>query len=129
MTHPIVDYLAVMNLESGEDREVGLTELVAAEVRYLDPHAPHEVNGRGELAEILAPLRARLPDVLIESVGAVQSHHGAFLQRWRMMRGAVEFSSGHFSGLTAEDGRLQLVLGFVDPPPGLMHDTGAHPGP
>jgi hypothetical protein len=117
MTHPIVGYLATMNLDSAADRAERLTRLVAEDVRYLDPHAPEAISGREALAALLSVLRERLPHLRVERVGEPDTHHEAFRQQWRMIAGETVFSAGVFVGTTAEDGRIQVIIGFIDQPP------------
>jgi hypothetical protein len=127
MTHPIGTYLGIVNLTDGRERAKQLPSVVAPDVTYLDAHAPNIVSGAGELEAFLAMFRERVPHVQFEATRAPDVFHHAFRQSWRLtdtVTGAV-FSTGMFVGTTNAEGKLNLILGFIDQEPAATSTTAS----
>jgi hypothetical protein len=127
MTHPITAYLDIANLTDPSERTTRLTSIAAADVTYTDPHAPNVISGIGELDAFLTMFRDRVPHVQFEPARTPDVFHHAFRQPWRMIdttTGAL-FSTGTFAGTTNTDGKLNLILGFIDQEPAAATTTGS----
>jgi hypothetical protein len=127
MTHPIVTYLDVANLTDAGQRTQRLASIAAPDVTYVDAHAPNIISGAEELDGFLAMFRERVPHVRFEPTRAPDVFHHAFRQSWRLTHtrtGAV-FSTGTFAGTTNTDGKLNLIIGFVDQEPATNNATAS----
>jgi hypothetical protein len=125
MTHPIVAYLDLANLADASARTEQLANIAAADVTYVDGHAPNIVSSAEELAAFLTMFHERVPHLRFEPTRSPDAFHHAFRQSWRLTdttTGAV-FSTGMFAGTTNIDGKLNLILGFIDQEPATINTT------
>jgi hypothetical protein len=127
MTHPISTYLNIANLIDVRQRTELLSTIVAPDVTYIDAHAPHVVRGAEELEAFLAVFRERIPHVQFEATRAPEVFHHAFRQSWRLIDtvNAAVFSVGMFVGTTNTEGKLNLILGFIDQEPVATNTTAS----
>jgi hypothetical protein len=119
MTHPIGTYLDIANLVDARQRTEQLAKITAPDVTYVDAHAPNIVSGTEELDAFLAMFRERVPHVQFEPTRAPDVFHHAYRQPWRLTHTTTRavFSTGTFTGTTNTDGKLNLILGFIDQEP------------
>jgi hypothetical protein len=94
-------------------------------VTYTDAHAPDVIRGVDQLDAFLTMFRERMPHVRFEPTRPPDNFHHAFRQPWRLIdtnTGAV-FSTGTFAGTTNPDGKIDLILGFMDQEPAANNTT------
>jgi hypothetical protein len=119
MTHPISIYLEIANLDDPAEQASRLAEVVDPDVTYTDAHAPDVIDGLGNLARFLTMFRDRVPNLRFEPLGQPDTFHHAYRQPWALKDSSsgTTFSAGVFTGTTNSDGRLDLILGFIDVEP------------
>ena len=114
MPHAIVRYLHAINLRDATDRLAALHQVVTEGVVYTHAHAPEVYRGRPHLASLLELFATHKSTTTWEPVGTTETHHHAFRQRYQTVIGGDVQTEGTYTGTTDDDGRLQLVLGFID---------------
>lgn len=83
---------------------------------YTDPMSHAE--GRDELVALISQFQQQMPGASIAIASGIDQHHGQLRFQWRM-EGGPQAMEGIDIGRTAEDGRLQGIVGFfgATPPP------------
>jgi len=114
MQHPIVSYLEIINIVDNERRALALAEIVAADVTYSHTHAPNAIHGRDELANLLQWFAKNRATTEWQPIGLPDTHHQAFRQRYRTLNGTTVVTQGTYCGQTNHEGKLHLLLGFID---------------
>lgn len=105
--------------ETDEAMRAALLELSFAEDgTYEDPQSHYE--SREALFDGIETFLAENPGARIAIASGVDSHHGKFRFRWRMVGadGALA-AEGMDYGELDEDGRIQRIVGFFGPFPEL----------
>ncbi|MEV6494090.1 nuclear transport factor 2 family protein [Actinoplanes sp. NPDC051633] len=106
----VTQYLAVWNETDPAARRKGVDELFSADVRYIDPLAA--VEGRDQLDALIAAAQQQFPGLRFRPAGTVDGHHDQVRFGWELGP-VVGFDVAELDG----DGRIRLVLGFIDRAP------------
>lgn len=85
---------------------------------YVDPTV--ELSGRQALSDHIGAMQAKRPGARIELTSGTEEHHGLLRFHWRLIQadGTQGAESVDFGELD-RDGRLNRIVGFFGPPPGL----------
>lgn len=83
---------------------------------YTDPMS--SAQGKEELLALIDQFHQQMPGTKIVIASQVEQHHGQLRFAWRM-EGGPQAMDGIDVGRTAEDGRLESIVGFfgANPPP------------
>ena len=112
----VTHYLAVWNETDPAARRKAIDELFSPDVRYLDPIAA--VEGRDALDGLIGAVHQQFPGFEFRPFGTVDAHHDQGRFGWELGPPGVEapvigFDVAELDG----DGRIRLVLGFLDKAP------------
>ena len=110
-------YVAVWNETDPAARRAAVDELFTADVRYVDPMAA--VTGREALDGLIGAVQQQFPGFVFTAGGPVDAHHDQGRFTLRLGRPGEEPPVAGFDVVErAPDGRIRLVLGFLDKVPG-----------
>lgn len=109
-------YLDAWNETDPAARRALIDDVFAADVRYVDPAAA--VQGRDALSDLIGAVHAQFPGFVFAPGGPVDFHHEQGRFTWTLgLPGeeppVVGFDVAELDG----DGRIRLVLGFLDRAP------------
>lgn len=109
-------YMAAWNETDEAKRRELLDKAWADGGTYTDPMSHAE--GRDELVALVSQFQQQMPGASIVIASGIDEHHGQLRFQWRM-EGGPQAMEGIDIGRTAEDGRLQSIVGFFGaaPPP------------
>ena len=117
MNDLIERYLASWNETDAGLRRKLIDDLWAEDGSYVDPMA--EAHGRDSIDATIAAVQAQFPGFVFTPAGPVDAHHRQARFTWGLgPQDAEPIVVGFDVALTDEDGRLSLVLGFLDKVPG-----------
>ena len=106
-------YLAAWNETDPQRRSAAVEEVFAADVRYVDPLAA--VEGRAALDGLIGAVQQQFPGFVFSPGGPVDAHHDQARFTWHLGRPGEEPPVIGFDvAELAPDGRIRLVLGFLD---------------
>ena len=106
-------YLEVWNEVDAVARRKRLDEVFAESVRYVDPLAA--VDGRAALDGLIGAARQQFAGMVFSPAGAVDGHHDQVRFGWRLgLPGEEPVAAGFDVAELDADGRIRLVLGFLD---------------
>lgn len=106
-------YLATWNETDPQARRKAVDDLFAADVRYVDPVAA--VEGREALAGLIGAMQAQFPGFVFTAGGPADAHHDQGRFTWHLGPLGAEPPVIGFDVVELDaDGRIRLVLGFVD---------------
>ena len=109
-------YIASWNETDPQRRRKMVDELWAGQASYIDPLA--EAHGCDAIDAVIAAAQAQFPGFVFTLLGPVDAHHRQARFTWGLgPAGAEPLVIGFDVAATAEDGRLQTVLGFLDKVP------------
>lgn len=110
------DYIAIWNETDAEARATAIAQVWAEDARYVDPLA--DVAGHDGIAAVVAGAQAQFPGWRFRLLGPVDGHHDQLRFSWELgPEGAEAPVVGSDVALVGTDGRLSLVLGFLDKVP------------
>jgi hypothetical protein len=110
------DYLAAWNQSDPEARRAAVERVWTEDARYADPLA--DVTGHDQIDALIAGAQGQFPGFVFTQVGAVDGHHDQARFTWGSgPEGADPEVVGSDVVTLADDGRVSLVLGFLDQVP------------
>ncbi|MCW0215826.1 MAG: nuclear transport factor 2 family protein [Pseudonocardia sp.] len=110
-------YLDAWNATDPDDRAKAVAAVFTEDARYVDPLA--DVTGHDAIAALIAGVQQQFPGFVFSPVGEPDAHHDVGRFRWGLgPEGEEPPVVGADSVVLAEDGRVSLVLGFLDRVPG-----------
>lgn len=108
-------YIAVWNETDPSARRALIDEVWSADCRYIDPLV--EVAGREQLDAVIGTAQAQFAGMTFR-LGNVEGHHDQARFTWELgPEGAEAIVVGFDVAKWDADGRLALVLGFLDKVP------------
>ena len=109
-------YIATWNETDPSARRALISEVWSEDGRYIDPLAA--VTGHDEIDALIAGAQAQFPGMNFRLATAVDSHHDQARFTWELGPDGAEAPVVGFDvAQRDEDGRLALVLGFLDKVP------------
>ncbi len=109
-------YIAMWNETDPSARRVLINEIWSEDGRYVDPLAA--VAGHDEIDAVVAGAQAQFPGMTFRLASAVDAHHDQARFTWELgPEGAGALVVGFDVAQRNGDGRLALVLGFLDKVP------------
>jgi hypothetical protein len=112
-THLADRYLAAWNQTDPAARRALVEELFTEDVRYTDPLA--DVEGRAALDATIAAVQEQFPGFVFRLAGPADAHHDQVRFTWHLGPEDGEPPvTGSDVAVTAGDGRIRTVLGFLD---------------
>lgn len=110
------DYLGAWNQTDPAARRAAVERVWTEDARYADPLA--DVTGHDQIDALIAAAQAQFPGFVFTPVGQVDGHHDQARFTWGLgPAGADPVVVGSDVVTLAEDGRITLVLGFLDQMP------------
>jgi len=115
----VVDrYLQVWNETDPGARRAAIDELFAADVRFVDPLAA--VEGRAGVDELIAGAQGQFTGLVFTAGGPADAHHDQGRFTWHLgPAGGEPVAIGFDVAEIDADGRIRLVLGFIDKMPAM----------
>jgi SnoaL-like domain len=112
----VSEYIAAWNQTDAAARRALVGEIWAADGRYIDPLA--DVCGPDQLDAVIGAVQQQFPGMRFRLAGPVDAHHDQARFTWELVAdGAGAVVVGFDVAQRDEDGRLALVLGFLDQVP------------
>jgi hypothetical protein len=109
-------YIAAWNETDPSARRALLDEIWSSDGRYIDPLA--EVTGRDQFAAVIAAAQAQFAGMTFRLAGTVDAHHDQARFTWELGPDGTDAVVAGFDVAQRDaDGRLALVLGFLDKVP------------
>jgi hypothetical protein len=106
-------YIDAWNTTDEDARRQAVAELYSADAQYTDPLAA--VTGRDQICGLIAAVQSQFPGWTFRLTGPVDGHHDLLRFGWQLgPEGEVAPVGGFDAVLTGDDGRIQVVLGFLD---------------
>ena len=111
-------YIATWNETDPSARRALIDEVWAADGRYTDPLA--DVAGRDQIDAVIAAAQAQFEGMTFRLAGPVDAHHDQARFTWELgtfppgSAGGTALVVGFDVAKLDADGRLALVLGFLD---------------
>ena len=106
-------YIATWNETDTSARRALIDEVWASDGRYIDPLA--EVAGRDQIDAVIAAVQAQFTGMTFRLAGTVDAHHDQARFTWELgPDGNDAIAVGFDVAQWDADGRLSLVLGFLD---------------
>jgi hypothetical protein len=111
-------YITAWNETDPSARRALIDEIWSPSGRYIDPLA--EVTGRDQLDAVIAAVQAQFAGMTFRLAGAVDTHHDQARFTWELgPEGTDAIVVGFDVAQRDADGRLALVLGFLDKVPSV----------
>jgi hypothetical protein len=109
-------YIATWNETEPSARRALIDEVWSADGRYIDPMA--EVAGRDQIDAVIGAVQAQFTGMTFRLAGTVDAHHQQARFCWELGPDGVDAIVVGFDVAEWDaDGRLSLVLGFLDKVP------------
>jgi len=109
-------YIATWNEADAAARRDLITQVWAPDGRYVDPLA--DVAGHEQIDGMIGAVQGQFPGLRFRLAGPVDAHHDQARFTWELAPdGAEAVVAGFDVARRDEDGRLALVLGFLDKVP------------
>ncbi len=109
-------YLDVWNETDPAARRALIDDVFAEDVRYVDPVAA--VRGRDALHGLIGAVHQQFPGFAFVPAGVADAHHQQGRFTWTLGRPGEEPPVAGFDVAEwGDDGRIHLVLGFLDRAP------------
>jgi hypothetical protein len=116
MTDLIERYLACWNETDPRARRRLIDDVWAEDASYTDPLA--QVEGRDAIDATIAAVQTQFAGLVFTPVGTADSHHRLTRFSWGLgPAGSDPIIVGFDVAVTADDGRITHVLGFLDKVP------------
>jgi hypothetical protein len=109
-------YIAMWNETDPATRRTIIEEVWSSNAQYIDPMA--SATGHQEIDATVAAVQAQFPDLVFRLASTVDAHHDLARFGWELgpMQGDA-LVAGFDVAQRGPDGRLGLVLGFLDKVP------------
>ncbi|MCE0763066.1 nuclear transport factor 2 family protein [Pseudonocardia kujensis] len=113
-TDVVARYLTAWNTTDGRPRAKAVAAVFTEDARYVDPLA--DVTGHEAITALIGGVHAQFPGFVFGPVGDPDAHHDVVRFRWGLgPDGAGEPPVIGADAVTlAPDGRIALVVGFLD---------------
>jgi SnoaL-like domain len=109
-------YIAAWNETDPSARRALIDEIWSSDGRYIDPMA--EVTGRDQIDAVIAAAQAQFAGMTFRLAGPVDAHHDQARFTWELGPDGTDAVVVGFDVAQRDaDGRLALVLGFLDKVP------------
>jgi hypothetical protein len=109
-------YIATWNETGPSARRALIGEVWSADGRYIDPMA--EVTGRDQIDAVIAAVQAQFTGLTFRLAGPVDAHHQQARFSWELGQDGMDAIVAGFDVAQWDaEGRLSLVLGFLDKVP------------
>ena len=108
-------YIATWNETDPSARRALIDKTWAPDGRYVDPLA--EVTGRDQIDAVIAAAQEQFAGMTFRLAGAVDAHHDQARFTWELGPEGTALVVGFDVAKRDADGRLALVLGFLDKVP------------
>ena len=108
-------YIETWNETDPAARRALIDEIWAADGQYIDPLA--EVTGRDQIDAVIAAAQQQFAGMNFRLAGAVDAHHDQARFTWELGPDGTAVAVGFDVAKLDSDGRLALVLGFLDKVP------------
>jgi hypothetical protein len=109
-------YIAMWNETDLAARRALISEIWSEDGQYIDPLA--EVSGRDGIEAVVAGAQAQFPGMTFRLASTVDAHHDQARFTWELGPDGAEAPVAGFDVAQRDgDGRLTLVLGFLDKVP------------
>jgi SnoaL-like domain len=108
-------YIATWNETDPAARRALIDETWAKDGQYIDPLA--EVAGRDQIDAVIAAAQAQFAGMTFRLAGPVDAHHDQARFTWELGPDGTALVVGFDVAKRDADGRLALVLGFLDKVP------------
>lgn len=109
-------YIAVWNESDPVQRRLLVERLWSGDARYVDPLA--DVSGHDGIDTMIGAVQGQFPGMTFSLAGDVDAHHEQARFCWELgAEGSAALVFGFDVALRGPDGRLVLVLGFLDKVP------------
>ena len=109
-------YIAAWNETDPSARRALIREIWSEDGRYLDPLA--QVAGHDQIDAVIAAAQSQFAGMTFRLAGPVDAHHDQARFTWELgPHGAEALVVGFDVAQRDADGRLALVLGFLDKVP------------
>ena len=109
-------YIAMWNETDPAARRALISEIWSEDGQYIDPLA--EVSGHDGIDAVVAGAQAQFPGMTFRLASAVDAHHDQARFTWELGPEGAEAPVVGFDVAQRDgDGRLALVLGFLDKVP------------
>jgi hypothetical protein len=108
-------YIASWNETDPSARRALIEEIWAADGQYIDPLA--EVTGPGQIDAVIAAAQQQFAGMKFRLAGPVDAHHDQARFTWELGPDGTAVVVGFDVAKRDPDGRLALVLGFLDKVP------------
>lgn len=112
----VAAYLLAWNATDPRARRTAIERAFAVDARYADPLA--DVTGHDGLDAVIAGAQEQFPGFVFTGHGTVDGHHDQVRFSWGLGPvGAEPLVVGSDVAVVDDDGRIRLVLGFLDKVP------------
>ena len=112
-------YIAAWNETDPAARRALVDEVWAADGRYVDPLAV--ATGRDEIDATIAAVQSQFPGLVFALIEPVDAHHDQARFGWSLGPAGDELMVIGFDVVVRDaDGRLSMVLGFLDRVPAAV---------
>ncbi len=112
----VARYLAAWNETDPDRRRAAVTDVCAADVRYVDPLAA--VEGHAALDGLIGAVQGQFPGLVFTLGGPVDAHHQQARFTWLLGPAGQEPVAVGFDVVElGPDSRIRTVLGFIDRAP------------
>lgn len=113
------NYIAIWNETDADARRVLITRVWAPDARYVDPLA--DVSGHDGIDAAITGAQQQFAGLTFRLAGRVDAHHDQFRFSWELgPDGGESLVIGSDVAVIGQDGRLTLVLGFLDKVPAAV---------
>ena len=108
-------YIATWNETDPAARRALIDQVWAADGQYIDPLA--EVSGRDQIDAVIAAAQGQFAGMRFRLAGPVDAHHDQARFTWELGPDGDALVVGFDVAKRDADGKLALVLGFLDKVP------------
>jgi hypothetical protein len=107
-------YLDTWNEQDAIARRAAVGELWAEAASYTDPLVA--VRGPDAISQLIGAVQARTPGHVFRLLDSVDAHHNVARFRWELVpaQGGESVAVGFDVAVTDDDGRIDMVVGFLD---------------
>lgn len=114
----VADYIAMWNETDPAARAELIKKVWTETAVYTDPLT--SVTGHAGISAVVDAVRGQFPGFTFRIGGGVDAHHDLARFTWELAQGdGAALAVGFDVAVTAEDGRIASVLGFLDKVPAM----------